>query len=150
MLGGERGVKGLATEPGGVSGKPLLAHERQRAEPSNVAIVNRTTILEAKLNGRVRAFALRQISRVDEQRAGEAWLDNHAIAGGEIEDDELGASPTAIDCCACGTACEGTRRDLAKYVGFGDADPRDPCAPDRAIQISRDRFGLRELRHGRR
>src|SRR3954469_10616609 len=102
MLRGKVGVKGLDAKFGGVKLKPLGAHQRERAEPPNVPIMDRASVIESELHSRVRTLALRQVAPVDEERASEARLDDQPIAGREIEDDELRAPPTPRDRCAGG------------------------------------------------
>src|SRR3954467_6546957 len=97
MLGGEGRVKGLDAQRRGIAGEAFRRHERDGAEAADVAVVNRAAVVQAELHRRVRTLALRQIPVIDEQRTGEAGLNDESVSAREIEHDELGAPPTALD-----------------------------------------------------
>src|SRR5436305_5826059 len=116
MLRGKVRVKGLGAKFGGVKLKPVGSHQRERAEPPNVPVVNRASVLENELHSRVRALPLGEVAAIDEERAGESRLDDEPIAGRQVEDDQLRAPPTPRDRCARGALCDLARRNLAEDV----------------------------------
>ena len=97
MVGGEGGVKGLDAERGGIARESLGMHERDGAETADISVVDGATIIEPELDRRVRALAFGQVPVIDEQRASEARLNNESVSTGQVEDDELGATPAALD-----------------------------------------------------
>src|SRR5689334_3779786 len=97
MLCGEGRVKWLDAERLGVLRKALGAHQRERPESANVAIMNRASVGQRQLDRRVFSLAVGKIAGIDEQRTGEARLHDDPITGRKIEHDELGASPPASD-----------------------------------------------------
>src|SRR3954469_15701899 len=97
MRCGECRVKWLDAKCRRVRGKSRWAHQRDRSKTTNVPVVNRASVVEHELNGRVLPLVLRQISRIDEQRAGEPRLHDDAILAREVEHDQLRSAPAALD-----------------------------------------------------
>src|SRR3954462_906984 len=114
MLRSKVAVKGLDAKFGGVKLKPFGPHQRERAEPPNVPVVDRASVLESELHSRVRALSFGEVATIDEERASEARLDDQSIAGREVEHDELRAPPAACDHCTSGARCELARRNLTE------------------------------------
>jgi hypothetical protein len=80
---------------------------------------------------------------VDQQRAGEARLDDEVIVGGQVEHDELRAAPAARERGAREARDELLRGDFAQNVGAPHAHGHDRRADDLAIEVAGDRLGLR-------
>src|SRR6185312_5184517 len=97
MLGGKRGIKRLDAKAGRVPRELIRRHERDGAESPDVSVVERSAVVERELDRRVAPFLWWQLAGVDEQRAGEARLNHEPLAGGQIEDDELGPTPDVLD-----------------------------------------------------
>src|SRR5438874_10896922 len=125
MLGRERRVKGLDAECCSVALESLCSHEGERPQSPDVTVVNGASVVELELNGRVFALAIGQPTGVNEQRSGESRLHDEAVAGGEVEDDELGATPAALDCGARRATRQLVRRDFAQDVRFGYTNAGD-------------------------
>ena len=144
MRGGERRVKWLDAERRHVFGETIGGHQGHRAEPPNVAVVERPAVVEREFDRRVAALVLRKSAAVDEQRAGEPRLHDDAVARRQVEHDELGAAPAARDRRA-GRAAGRIRaaRALAQHVALDDDDADDRATGDLAIEIARDRLGFR-------
>src|SRR5690349_9695161 len=106
---GERRVKRLDAECPDVLGEPLRAHERDRAEAADVAVVELPAVREVEGDAEEAALALRDPARVDEQGAGEARLDDEPVAGGEVEDDQLRPAPRSVDTRAADAPGEAAR-----------------------------------------
>src|SRR5437764_1990933 len=148
MLRRERGVKWLDTERGRVALESFGAHEREGPESPNVAVVDRPAVVKRELYRGVFTLSVGQIPIVNQQRTSEAGLHDETIASGEIQYDELRATPTTRDLGSCDSSAELARRYLAEHIGPGDMNCRDSRAAHFSMKIARDRFGLRELRHG--
>src|SRR6185437_13830712 len=97
MLGGKRGIKRLEAETGRVLREFIRRHERGGAEPTDVAIVEGSAVVERELHRGVAALRGGQLTRVDEQRTGKARLNDQMLPPREIEDDEFGAAPDVFD-----------------------------------------------------
>src|ERR1035437_1226191 len=97
---GERGVKWLDSECLDVFLESLGRHQREGAEGTNVAIVEGASVIESEVHGRVCRLALRERPGGEEKRAGEAWLHDDPVAGGEIEHDHLRPAPASQYQCA--------------------------------------------------
>src|SRR5512132_3799357 len=98
MLRRECRVKGLDAERARVRVPSRRRHQRDRAEASNVAVVQGAAVVEAELERGVAALGVGERAvgwGVEQHRAGEARLHDYAVAGGKVEDDELGAAPRA-------------------------------------------------------
>src|SRR3954470_23559672 len=135
MVRGKVRVKGLDAEFRRVELEPFGPHQRERAETANVPVMDRASVLEDELDGRVRALLLGKVAAIDEERAGEAWLDDEAVAGREVENHELGAPPPARDRGAGRSPRQLARGNLSKNIGFGDANRRDPGAAHLAVEV---------------
>src|SRR5688572_21230825 len=120
-----------------------LIHQTDGPEPANVAVMHRAPVVQGKLDGRVPSLALRQLAGIDEKRARKARLHDEGIAGGQLDHDELRATPHPRDRRAAYTPAELRRRYLAEDVGAGDASEGDDATSDRRVEIARDRLGLR-------
>src|SRR4051794_37569917 len=116
MLAGKGGVKWFHPQIRRVLVEALRIHERHRAEPANVAIVQHATVGENELHVRVPELLCREIATVDQQSAGESWLHHDPVARGELEDDELGAPPAARDRRSGYPRYQVFRIDLAQDV----------------------------------
>ena len=114
-----------------------FVHHAHRPEPTNVAVVKRTLVLEHELDGRVATLVFRELSGVDEQRSREPWLDDDSILRREIENDQLRATPRVVNDCADDAAAELARIDLAEHVAPFDPNVDDPDACDRAVEVAR-------------
>src|SRR3954469_22084301 len=120
MLACKGRVKGLDAKRRGVVRETLGSHQCEGAEASDIAIVNRSTVVQRELDGGVRALSVRKVARVDEQGAGEPRLNDDSITRREIEDDELSATPAALDDRVARAARQLAGRHLAKHIGFAD------------------------------
>src|SRR5436190_4372281 len=90
---GEPGVKRLDAERGGVLLEPSGAHQRQSAEPPNVAVMEVAAVVQCKADRRVRRLVVGERTATEQQGAGEARLHDDVISGVEVEHDELRAAP---------------------------------------------------------
>src|SRR5215471_14592922 len=147
MRCGERSVKWLDAERRRVAREAIGVHQSDRSEPSNIAVVKGSAIVENELDGRVLTLTFGQIARVDQQRTGETRLHNQMIAAGEIENDQLRASPRPSDSHADEPLCQRARADLAQDVrtAYVNGDDGSSCAL--AIEVAGDGLGFRKLRH---
>src|SRR5690348_14257869 len=95
----ERRVKRLDAQPALVLREPRRRHEPDRAEAADVAVVQAAAVVEREGHAEELPLALRERSDavVDEERAGEAGLDDEPVAGRQVEDHELRAPPRAVD-----------------------------------------------------
>jgi hypothetical protein len=83
------------------------------------------------------------MSVVDEQCAGKSRLHDESISRIEIEDHQLGATPAADYRRILEAFRERAGIDLAQNVALSNRDlPYLPPA-NRAVEIARDRLGLR-------
>src|SRR4051794_18889786 len=105
----KRRVKRLYAEGGHVLREAIGTHERKGAEAADVAIMQVAPVVEAKAQRGVRGFRLRERSSAEQQGAGESRLDDDAVAGVEVEHDELGAAPAAADRGTYQTTAERAR-----------------------------------------
>jgi hypothetical protein len=90
--------------------------------------MDRPAVVKLDFDRRVVALTLGQIPIVNQQRASEARLHDEMVAGGEIQYDELRATPTTCDFGASDALAQLTRRHLAEHVGLGDMNCRDSRA----------------------
>src|SRR6185503_18345146 len=97
MRWGERGIKGLNAQAGGVFGKPLLAHDRDGAEATDVSVMQNAPIAEREGDSRVAALGVGKGAIIEQQSTGETRLNDDSIAGREVDHDQLCASPAALD-----------------------------------------------------
>src|SRR6185503_5493921 len=95
MLCGKGGVKWLDAKRRGVGGESCRGHQRDGAESSDVAVVERAAVVENELERGIAALLIRKGAGVDEQRAGEARLHHDALTRREIQNHELGSPPRA-------------------------------------------------------
>ena len=98
-------------------GPARRVHEGDGAEAADVAVVQRAPVVEREGDGGVAALGVGERAVIDEQGAGEARLHDDAVAGVELERDELRAPRAADDAGAGDAAAQGARRDLAEDVG---------------------------------
>src|ERR1700694_2132336 len=97
MLGGKSTVKWLYAELPRVLFETIRIHQRNRTEPSNVGVVQSSTVVEIETQRRIAELCGGESSVVDEQRAGEARLYDDAISAVEIDHYQLGAAPAPQD-----------------------------------------------------
>src|SRR5678815_3681365 len=140
MLASEAWVKRLDAKRVGVLRKAFVGHERHGAKPTNVAVVQRASIVQPELDRRVAPLVLWEIAAIDQDSAGKARLNDNAVASREIDHDELGASPTAFDRGARNAPRESSRGHLSQHVRPGDSDADDARPSDLAIEVARDRL----------
>src|SRR2546423_12582355 len=102
----ERRVKRLHAEPADVLAEPLRRHEGDRAEAADVAVVEAPAVGEGERDADELLLALgeRRRSVVGEEGASEARLHDEPVARREVEDDELRATPRALDARAAHSA----------------------------------------------
>ena len=143
MICGELAVKWLDAERCGVAVEPLGIHQCDGAQPTDVAIVQRSTVVENELDGRVLALALRKIPGVNQQSAREARLDDQTFARREIEHDELRAPPCSRYPRPDKTLFQRTSIDLPQNVRAADVNGDDGSSCDLAIEVAGDGLGLR-------
>ena len=147
MICRERAVKGLDAERRRVAREPAGIHQCHRSKPTNVAVVQRSTIVEDELDRRVLALAFWKMAGVNQQGAREARLDDKALASREVEDDELRAPPRSGDPRADDALRQRPSADFTQHVGavYMNRDNGSSC--DLAIEVAGDGLGLRKLRH---
>ena len=144
MLWRERGIKGLRAEFRRVCGEEGGSHERQSAQASDVAVMENTGIPETEGNRRVAQFFVGDAALVvDQQGSGEARLHYDPIAGRQVYHDELRAAPDSFDRRPDPASPELSRIDFAEDVRMTDLDTLDDRPADGAVEIPRDRLGLR-------
>src|SRR5689334_3804112 len=93
MICGERAVKWLNAQRRCIARESFGVHQRDRSQPPDIAVVQRSTIVENELDRRILALPLRKISGVNQQGAREARLNDQAFTSREVEHDELRAPP---------------------------------------------------------
>ena len=148
MLRRERGVKWLDAKSARVALEALARHERDRAEPADIAVVKIAAVVEMESERGVRSFRGRQRTATEEEGAGEPWLDDEAVAGIEVQHDELGAAPATEHRGASKQFREICGRDLTEYVGPRDQDVRDAPPANLTVEVASNGFGLWKLRQG--
>ena len=79
------------------SAKRSGRHEGDGAEPADVAVVQVASVVEREVQGGVGRFRVGEGTAAQEERAGEARLHDDSVARIEVEHDELGAPPAALD-----------------------------------------------------
>src|SRR5215208_315571 len=144
---GERRVKRLDAQCRRVCVEARRVHERHRAQASDIAIMELSSIVQREAHRRVWRLYRRQWTAAQEERAGEAGLYDDPVARVEVQNDQLGATPRAHEGASDRTRYELGRRTLAEHVWPGDGDFGDAATGDLAIQVARDRLSLWELRH---
>src|SRR5688500_13715469 len=144
---GEGRVKRLDAEHRRVFVEASAAHQRDGAESTDVAVVEVPAIVQLEAQRGVRSLVLGQWPATEEKRTGEAGLHHDAIAGVELQHDQLGAAPRSHETAAHGTSAEVGCRTLAEHVRSDDADLGDAATGDLAIEVPGDRLSLWELRH---
>jgi hypothetical protein len=102
-----------------------------------------STVIEIESHRRVVELVARKMSVVDEQRAGESRLNDESIASVEVENNELGASPAADYRSILYTFRQRARIHFTQNVALSNRDLRDLPSANRAVEIARDRLGLR-------
>src|SRR5690348_11532957 len=120
MLRGEGWVKGLHAQAARVLFEMAGAHESNRAESSDVPIVNRSPVGEHELDGGVRPFSCGERTRIDQQRASKSGLDDESVARREIEYDQFRPTPAPGDRRRGDPTRQLAWRDLAENVGLRD------------------------------
>src|SRR4051812_39733771 len=125
MLGGKARVKWLDAKRRSVFREALGRHQRDGSKAPNIAIVQRAAILQNELERRVRTLLVRKLSAVDEQRSGKAWLNDEPVSGGQIDHDQLRATPAPHDGRSRQPFSERLDADFAQNVRLRDADRRD-------------------------
>src|SRR6185369_10195946 len=126
MLGGKSAVKWFDAQRGTVFRESRVGHQRDGPQTPDVAVVKRATVGELECHGGVLQLLSGQGAVVDQQAAGEAWLNHEVVFGGQVEHDELGAAPAARERGAREPRDELLRSDLAKNVGATYAHGHDP------------------------
>src|SRR5690349_15695136 len=144
MLRREGAVKWLDAERGAVAREPVGVHECDGAESSNVAVVERSSIVENELDRRVPSFLVREIAGVDEQRAGESRLHHETIARRQVDHNELCSSPGSRDASADDACSQCSGPDLAEDVAAADVNGDDRASRDLAIEVAGNGLGLRK------
>lgn len=143
MLAGERRVKWLDAEWSSVFGESLPRHQCDGSKATYIAIVQRASIVEYQLERGVAPLGLGQSACVNQQRAGESWLNNDALVRREIDYDELGSAPGSNNLCSEEPPGKGAWLDLAQNIRPGDADLENACSGELAVEVPGDRLGLR-------
>jgi hypothetical protein len=146
MLRRERGVKGLDAESARVSLEALGAHERDGAQPADVAVVQVPAVVEGEAQGGVGSFVGRKGPAAEQQGPREPRLDDDAIARTEIEDDELRPALAAKHLDASEATHKVLRRDFSQDVRLRDIHPHYAASTDLAVEVAGDRLRLRQLR----
>src|SRR5215210_6524712 len=132
---GERRVKRLDAELRRVLIEAAGAHQRECPEATNVAVVKVPSVIETEANRRVWRFGLGQRAAGQEERAGEPRLNDDPLARVQIEDDQLGATPSAHEAPSGDVRCELLRRSLTKNVRPNDRDLGDAATSDLAMEV---------------
>lgn len=144
MLWGERGIKGLDPIRLNVRREATFVHQRERAKSTDVAVVKSPGVRETERNGRVaQLLGGKAASIIDQQGAGEPRLHHDPIASRQVEHDQLGAPPGSFDRRSDRASPEPSRVDFAEDVRVTDLDPFDDRSADGAVEVPRDRLGLR-------
>src|SRR4051812_21538667 len=143
MRGGKRTVKRLYTELRGIFRESALIHERDGTQPPNIGVVESSAVVEVETHRRIVELRALKIPVVDQQSAGEPRLYDDSVAGVEIDHHQLGAAPAAGDPSVAQPSRQRTRADFAQDVRLANGNLRDFATADRAVEIARDRLGLR-------
>src|SRR4029078_4602335 len=69
------------------------------------------------------------------------------VIGVEVQHDQLGSPPRALQVTTGHATRELSRRGAAQHVGLLDDDLGDAAAADLAVEIPSDRLSLRQLWH---
>lgn len=139
----KRTVKWLDAEFPRVLLETIGIHQRNRTESSHIGVMQSSTVVQLKPQSRIMELVAVEIPVVDQQRPGKARLYDEAIAGVEVDDYQLGATPAANDFGVTESRSQRAWSDFAEDVALPNGDfPYCPTA-DRAVQIARDRLRLR-------
>jgi hypothetical protein len=109
--------------------------------------MERAAIVEVEPEGRITKRVRIERSIVDEQCAGETGLYDDVIAGVDVGDDQLRATPGTNDTRPAQLRAERPRFDFAQHVGFANDYRDDLPSPDRCVEVAGDRLGFRKLGH---
>src|SRR6266550_79506 len=142
MRGCKRAVKRLDPEFPRVLFETIGIHQRNCAESSDVGVMQSSTVIQLKPQSRIVELVAPKISVVDQKCPCEARLYDEAIAGVEVDDYELGATPAANDLGVTEPRRQRSWRDFAQDVALSNGDFPDCPTANRAVQIARDRLCL--------
>src|SRR5580693_6601634 len=81
VVSGEGRVKWLGSNRPRVRRESARRHEGDGPQAADVAVVQDPAVPEGECDGRVAPFGRGEISGIDQERAGETWLDYEPIAG---------------------------------------------------------------------
>ena len=143
MRAREAWVKRLDSERRGVLREPFRRHQGDGSQTTNVAVVQRAAVVQSQLDRGIAALLFGQIASIDEERAGEARLHDEAVAGRQVDHDELRAAPASTDRCARHAPREIARTHLSQNVRSCDRDADDARPGDLTIEVARDRLSFR-------
>ena len=143
MLGGKRTVKWLDAEFSRVLFETIRIHQRNRSESPDVGVVQSSAVVEVEPQRRIVELGPRESAVVDQERAREARLYDDSVAGVEIDHHELGPAPAAEDRGVVQPLRDRARTHFAQHIGFANGNLFYLPPADRAVEIPRDRLGLR-------
>jgi hypothetical protein len=143
MRARKRTVKRLDAEFPRVLFETIRIHQRNRSETPNIGVVKSSAVVELETQRGIAEIRRTETAVVDEQSAGEARLYDNSIAAVEVDHYQLGAAPAFDNRSLTEPPGKRARADFAQYVGFANRDFLDSSSADRAVEIARDRLGLR-------
>jgi hypothetical protein len=97
-------------------------------------------VIQSERHGDIPALV---VARVNQHGSGKSRLNHQRVPGGEIENDEFSAPPGAQNSRSGYSIGERTGADLAQHVGVTHTNADNRAPGHRAVEIPRDRLGLR-------
>src|SRR4030081_1946298 len=97
MLCGKGRVKRLDPQRSDIFLETFRAHQRNRSQSADIAVVQVAPVVERQMEGRIRRLRSGKRAQADEERAGKSGLHNDAVPGAQIEHYELGSAPASRD-----------------------------------------------------
>jgi hypothetical protein len=143
MRGGKRTVKWLYPEFSRVFRETLCIHQRDSTEATDVGVMQKAPVVEIQAKCGIAELRACEPALVNEQSAGKARLYDETITGIEIDHDKFGAPPAAEDRGVAKPCAQRARRYFAQNVSLPNGDFRDLPSANRAVEVARDRLGLR-------
>src|SRR5438034_3111828 len=143
MRASERTVKWLDAEFAGVFLEAFGIHQRDSSKTTYIGVMQSSSVVEVETQRGIVELRSAEISRVDQERSGESRLYDDPVAGVEIDNYELGASPAAENRRAAQPPCNGARTHFPQHIGFSDRDSSYLLPANRAVEIAPDRLCLR-------
>src|ERR1700730_14123192 len=143
MRGRKCTVKWLDAEFPRVLFETIGIHQRNRSESPDVGVMQRSAVVEVETQRRIVELGSRESPVVDQQSAREARLYHDPITRVEINHHQLCPAPAAKDRGISQPLRDRASSHLAQHIGFANRNLFYLPSADRAVEILRDRLGLR-------